>query len=173
MYSVLFLFLSRMKTRKQKQNHIDHHHLFVRMETLTCPLECDKARMASLLKKLLKEIGMKPLDDPHVYYQKTPKWNEGCTGIAPITTSHMAFHFWRYPQKQILQNPMSHCLLQFDVYTCGSLTKSQIQSVLQQLTQFGPTHLDAMLINRKRGVKVDLTLNWDLSDSTWEKFCST
>lgn len=161
-----------MKTRKHKQNHVDHHHFFVRLETTSCPQECDKAHMASVLKRILKDIHMKPLDKPRVYYQKTPRWNEGCTGIVPLTTSHMAFHFWTYPQKQILQSSESKCLLQFDVYTCGSLTKQEIQKVLQHLTQFGPTHLDAFLLNRKRGLKVDLALTWDVSDSSWDTFCS-
>lgn len=158
-----------MKTRKQK--HVEHHHFLVRMETTTCPLESDKKATVEMIRRILKEIRMEPLDEPRVYYQKTPKWNEGLTGIVPITTSHLAFHFWRYPQKQILHNPLSNCLLEFDVYTCGSLSKQQLKKVLQNLTPFEPTHLDATVLNRKHALSIESRMEWDSSDSSWDLFC--
>jgi S-adenosylmethionine/arginine decarboxylase-like enzyme len=159
-----------MKTRKNK--HIQHHHFLMRMETKTCPLESDKEKTVVLINKLLQDIGMVKLDEPHVYYAKHPKCNEGLTAIVPITTSHVAFHFWRWPDKRILSNPQSKCLLEFDIYTCGALSKTQIKNVLRLLGEFGPTHLDATLVNRKYSMTIDSHMKWDSSDSSWESFLS-
>jgi S-adenosylmethionine/arginine decarboxylase-like enzyme len=159
-----------MKTRKNKQ--IQHHHFLMRLETKSCPLEADKEKTVVLINKLLNDIGMVKLDEPHVYYAKDPKCNEGLTAIVPITTSHVAFHFWRWPDKRILHNPASKCLLEFDIYTCGTLSKAQIKKVLKRLTEFGPTHLDATLVNRKMSMSIDSQMKWDSSDSSWESFCS-
>ena len=131
----------------------------MRMETTTCPLEKDKEAVKRMIQTILKDIGMDTLDKPHVYYQKTPRNNEGLTAFVPITTSHLAFHFWRWPDKSILSNPSSQCLLEFDLYTCGTLTKSQMKKVLQNLTQFGPTHVDATLINRKHAMSIETHMN--------------
>lgn len=160
-----------MKTRKQKHKAIQHHHFLMRMETTTCPLENDKETVVRIINQILKDIGMDKLDKPHVYYQATPRNNEGLTAFVPITTSHLAFHFWRWPDKTILNNPSSQCLLEFDLYTCGTLSKKQIKQVLQNLTRFGPTHVDASLINRKTSMSIDSHMKWDASDSSWEAFC--
>lgn len=146
------------KTRKQT---IQHHHLLLRMETKSCPTDEDKEQACHLLKMIVQDVDMKLLGEPHVYYVKSPKYNEGLTAIAPIQTSHIAFHFWRNPDPKIFQNHESKCLLEFDLYTCGTLSLKQICKVLHHLTHFGPTHVNATLLNRNHSLKIDRQLIWD------------
>lgn len=159
------------QTRKIKRTmkpKIQHHHFLLRMETKTCPLETDKDDARNLISYIIRDIGMKMLAAPHVYYVKYPRYNEGLTGIAPIETSHIAFHFWKSPDKKILHNLDSKCLLQFDIYTCGSLNLKQIQKVLHHLTRFNPTHVNATLLNRNYSLTIERQLLWDAAEKDWE-----
>ena len=148
-----------MKTRKNRS--IQHHHLLLRMEMKTCPEETDKESASLLIEHIIHDLHMRLLDKPHVYYVKVPKYNEGLTAISPIQTSHIAFHFWKNPEKSILHQPESKCLLQFDIYTCGTLTIHQIQKVMHHLTCYKPTHVDINLLNRQWSLKIDRQLHWN------------
>jgi S-adenosylmethionine/arginine decarboxylase-like enzyme len=149
------------QTRKNKVEKIEHHHLLLRMETLICPLESDKLKAKNLLETIVHDVNMKLLGEARVYYVVNPHYNEGLTAIAPIQTSHIAFHFWRNPDHKIFQNKESKCLLEFDLYTCGSLSLKQISKILHHLTHFGPTHVNATVLNRNHGLKIDRQLIWD------------
>ena len=164
-----------MKTRKQKKNSetVQHHHLLLRMETETCPLKTDKPKIKDLVKRLLTDINMKRLDEPRIYYMTVPHFNEGLTAIVPIQTSHVAFHFWKNPERQILHAKESNCLLEFDIYTCGTLTMNQIHKVLHHLTQFKPTHVDITLLNRKWSLTIERHMRWDISESEWTDFLNS
>ena len=149
------------KTRRVKKKPvIEHHHLLLRLETEKCPGVDDITAMKGLLSKIIGEIGMKPLDEPRVFYVSRPKYNEGMTGIIPIQTSHIAFHFWTAPEASVLINPKSKCLLQMDLYTCGKLTKRQVGIILHHLTQFQPTHAEITKLNRKYGLSIDRHTHW-------------
>lgn len=154
------------KTRKNKTTtpHIEHHHLLMRIETAVCPLEEDKMRMESMIHEIVKDVDMKPLGGTEVFYLNDPKYNEGLTAIQVIQTSHIAFHFWRRPEKRILKSRRSKCLLQMDVYTCGKLSQKHIGIILQALARFDPTHADVTLLNRKWSLNVESHDKWD-SDS--------
>lgn len=111
---------------------------------------------------------MNLLAAPHVYYLEYPRFNEGLTAIAPIETSHIAFHFWTRPDRKILHNSRANCLLQFDVYTCGSLEIPQVKHVLRHLTGYGPQHADITLLNRNWGLTMDRHMKWDSADgASW------
>jgi len=110
---------------------------------------------------------MKPLDTPKIYYVSRPHYNEGLTAITPIQTSHIAFHFWSNPDRKILHHPDSKCLLEFDLYTCGTLTHRHIERVLHHLTQFGPTHLNLTLLNRNLSLTIDQQSTWDKTEMGW------
>ena len=155
-------------TRKNKNENdlIQHHHLLIRAETETCPSETDKEKMKHFVHTLINDIGMVNLDDPHVYYVKNPRYNEGLTAITPIQTSHIAFHFWRNPAHSILHNVLSKCLLQFDIYTCGKLNRKQIKHVLHMLTDYKPCHTDVTLLNRKWSLSIDKHSKWDAIESS-------
>jgi S-adenosylmethionine/arginine decarboxylase-like enzyme len=159
-----------MKNTTRKQKQIQHHHFLLRMETKTCPGKADIQATEAMVYQIIHEINMKPLDTPKVYYVDTPKYNEGLTAIVPIETSHIAFHFWSRPEQQILKNSESTCLLEFDLYTCGSLSGWQIQKVLSHLTQFEPTHCDVTVLNRKWSLAINKHIKWDASNTSWAKF---
>lgn len=148
-----------MKTRKNKkkrqEQEIQHHHLLLRIETAICPQECDKEKMGTMIRELVKDINMKPLGNQEVFYVSKPRYNEGLTAIQVIETSHIAFHFWKNPDKSILKGKDSKCLLQLDVYTCGTLNSRQIKTILTELSRFEPTHADVTLLNRKWSLVVD------------------
>lgn len=145
---------------------MEHHHLLLRMELETCPKETDKERVGHIIDAIIHDIGMKSLAAPHVYYMKVPRFNEGLTGIAPIETSHIAFHFWTRPDPKILHTRNSNCLLEFDIYTCGSLSQRNIGRVLHHLTFYRPTYADITLLNRNKGLTIDRHMHWNSEESS-------
>jgi S-adenosylmethionine/arginine decarboxylase-like enzyme len=161
--------LARKKTKKQKK-HVQHHHLLLRLETKKCPLENAKEETRDLIIRLVEDIHMKLLGEPRVYYVKYPRYNEGLTALAPIQTSHIAFHFWKNPERKILHSKASHCLLEFDLYTCGSLTLTNIQKILHHFTKFGPTHANITLLNRNYSLTIERQLLWDAQTMEWVKW---
>lgn len=134
--------------------------MLLRMEMKRCPGEHDKDVIAEMIRTVIKDIGMNLLGEPHVYFVKSPAYNEGLTGIATIETSHIAFHFWTRPQRRVLHHRSSRCLLQMDVYTCGTLRGPQISKVLHHLTQFGPTHVEITVLNRNMGLTIQRHNRW-------------
>jgi S-adenosylmethionine/arginine decarboxylase-like enzyme len=161
---------SRAKSRTKHRNAstIQHHHLLLRMEMRRCPAATDKKEVEALLLRIVKDIHMTPLDKPHMYYVKHPYYNEGLTGIVPIQTSHIAFHFWKNPEPAILKAPNSRCLLEFDLYTCGELSRADIRRVLHHLTGFQPTRADVTVLNRKWSLAIDRHQHWSEEGSeTW------
>jgi len=160
--------LTNNNTRKLRK--IQHHHLLLRVETESCPQSNEKHVARSMVSKIIKDIRMKPLDTPKIYYVKLPRYNEGLTAITPIQTSHIAFHFWNRPERSILHHKDSHCLLEFDLYTCGTLTKRHIQRILHHLSQFKPTHINASLLNRNRALTLELQKTWDKEQGPWTEW---
>jgi len=159
---------SKRVTRKiKKQPDIQHHHLLLRVETATCPQECDKEKMGTMIREVVKDIDMKPLGSQEVFYVSKPKYNEGLTAIQVIETSHIAFHFWKNPNRNILKSKTSRCLLQLDVYTCGTLNSKQIKTILTELSRFEPTHADITLLNRKWSLIVDRHDRYDEKSGSW------
>jgi S-adenosylmethionine/arginine decarboxylase-like enzyme len=156
------------KTRKQNMpsKKIQHHHMLLRLELQHCPAKDDKDKISKLIQNIIDDIQMKSLAAPHVYYVEYPRYNEGLTGIAPIETSHIAFHFWTRPDKKILHCKKSNCLLEFDIYTCGSLTQHNVGRVLHHLTVFGPTYADITILNRNLGLTIDRHIHWSSEQSS-------
>jgi S-adenosylmethionine/arginine decarboxylase-like enzyme len=169
----------RQQTKKSRANRpstkIQHHHLLLRLELETCPKKEDKEKIENLIQHIIDDIQMKSLAPPRVYYVEYPKYNEGLTGIAPIETSHIAFHFWTRPDKRILHTSKSNCLLEFDIYTCGSLTQRNIAHVLHHLTQFKPTYADITVLNRNWGLTIERHMHWDMNSNarSWANWLET
>ena len=149
------------KTRKNCKTNIQHHHLLLRMETKKYPKREDKEKVANLIRRIILELDMDIIGSPHLHYLETPLENKGFTGVASIQTSHVSFHFWDVPAKGWLQNTDSKSLLQFDIYTCGNLTKQHIKKVVKILSIYEPTHIDIDVMNRKRTLKLDAHYQWD------------
>lgn len=162
------------KTRRQNapSKKIQHHHMLLRMELQRCPGKNDKDKIAKLIQTIIDDIQMKSLAAPHVYYVEYPRYNEGLTGIAPIETSHIAFHFWTRPDRKILHCKKSKCLLEFDIYTCGSLTQHNVGRVLHHLTAFGPTYADITILNRNMGLTIERHMHWNSEQhaANWSKW---
>ena len=104
---------------------------------------------------------MKIIDVPHVYYLDVPANNKGITSASSIETSHISFHFWDTPEPDQLINKKSKSLLQFDIYTCGNLTKKQAKGVIKQLSIYMPTRVDIDVLNRKKKLKIDYSISWN------------
>jgi len=141
------------------------------MELEKCPGKEDKEKVEHMIQQIIDDIQMKSLAAPHVYYMTYPRWNEGLTGIAPIETSHIAFHFWNRPDPRILHTGKSNCLLEFDIYTCGTLTSRQVGRVLHHLTQYGPAYADITILNRNWGLTIDRHFHWS-SESQGESWAT-
>ena len=86
-----------------------HKHLMIRAYADHAPTE--EYQVKAWLEMLITWLGMKKLQGPFVSYVDV-EGNRGTTAVAMIETSHIAFHIWDEQQP---------ALLQFDVYTCGSL----------------------------------------------------
>lgn len=140
--------------------HIEHHHLLVRMEIRHCPKEHDVDVVKGKFETIIRDIHMKALAPPTIRYLKGPPENKGMTGIMPIETSHIAFHFWDTPERGILQNSKSSCLLQFDLYTCGSLSHAQIAKVLGHMSCYRPVAAEITLLNRQTGLAIEKHVRW-------------
>ena len=95
------------------------------------------------LKFLVDQINMKIIKGPFASYVDATG-NKGLTAIVMIETSHIAFHIWDEP------NPG---LLQFDLYTCGSLDLDKVINTLKQY--FTLTEYDYILFDRENGFVVE------------------
>jgi len=168
---------TRRASRRQNRpsSKIQHHHMLLRLELQHCPTKDDKEKISKLIQHIIKDINMKSLATPHVYYVEYPKYNEGLTGIAPIETSHIAFHFWTRPDPKILHTTKSNCLLEFDMYTCGSLSQRNVGHVLHHLTQYSPTYADITILNRNLGLTIERHMHWnsDQSQLSWPNWLET
>jgi S-adenosylmethionine/arginine decarboxylase-like enzyme len=162
----------RRTTRRRARTpfQVEHHHMLLRLETTECAWAKDRAEVKHLLETMLRDIHMKPLAAPETFYVKEPLYNEGLTAIVPIQTSHVAFHFWSRPEREILHADKSNCLLQFDLYTCGTLTRQQVGRILHHMTRFGPTHAEITILNRNYGLAIDRHMQWEARGDSWSRW---
>ena len=143
------------------ENLIHHNHLLIRMELIKFPIKKDIKFVKNLCKKIISLINMKLLGKPNIYYLDEQIENEGITGTCSIETSHLSFHIWNSPEKEILQNKKSIGLLQFDIYTCGILTKEYIKIILKNLKIFIPTRINIDVLDRKKNLKIKYSEYWN------------
>ena len=99
---------------------IYHKHLLVNAK-VTNPMNTEEQGI-EFLRFLVDQINMKIIKGPFASYVDA-EGNKGLTAIVMIETSHIAFHIWDEP------NPG---LLQFDLYTCGSLDLEKTKAILKQ-----------------------------------------
>jgi len=86
-----------------------HKHLMIRANVVNPPRSPEK--VIEWLKIFVESLDMKILQGPFCSYVDQPG-NRGLTAVVMIETSHIAFHLW---------DEHDPALLQFDIYTCGSL----------------------------------------------------
>jgi S-adenosylmethionine/arginine decarboxylase-like enzyme len=93
----------------------------------------------NFLTDLVNAIDMKIIKGPFASYVEKDG-NKGLTAIVMIETSHIAFHIW---------DEVDPGLLQFDLYTCGSL---HLPAVLEKLEDaFDLVKLEYNLFDREDG----------------------
>ena len=120
---------------------IYHKHLLINAK-VSNPMNTEEQGI-DFLKFLVDQINMKIIKGPFASYVDATG-NKGLTAIVMIETSHIAFHIWDEP------NPG---LLQFDLYTCGSLDLDKVINTLKQY--FTLTEYDYILFDRENGFVVE------------------
>ena len=116
---------------------IFHKHLLVNAKVHN-PMRSEEEAI-DFLTRLVERIDMKIIKGPFAAYVDKPG-NEGLTAIVMIETSQIAFHIWD------AQDPS---LLQFDLYTCGSL---DLPLVFEEFAKaFDVIELDYELFDRANG----------------------
>lgn len=120
---------------------IFHKHLLVNAK-VNNPMQSEQEAIDFLI-SLVNSIDMKIIKGPFASYVDKDG-NKGLTAIVMIETSHIAFHIW---------DEESPGLLQFDLYTCGSLDLDAVMNTLNQ--NFDIASLEYKLFDRENGFVVE------------------
>lgn len=117
-----------------------HKHLMIRGYANYAPTDTDE--VIGWIDEFISFLGMKKLQGPFASYVDVIG-NKGLTAVAMIETSHIAFHIWDE------QNP---ALLQFDVYTCGSLN---VEETLEKVSgYFDLCKYEYLVYDRENGFEL-------------------
>ena len=120
---------------------IYHKHLLVNAKVAN-PMNTEEQGI-DFLKFLVDQINMKIIKGPFASYVDVPG-NRGLTAIVMIETSHIAFHIW---------DQADPGLIQFDLYTCGSLDLDKVLSIFKD--NFDVKEIDYVLFDREDGFIVE------------------
>ena len=120
---------------------IFHKHLLVNAK-VNNPIQ-NEDEAIDFLTRLVSEIDMKIIKGPFAHYVDKPG-NKGLTAIVMIETSHIAFHIW---------DEVEPGMLQFDLYTCGSLDTPKVLDMLNE--RFDIEDMDWVLLDREVGFTVE------------------
>jgi len=120
---------------------IYHKHLLVNAKVTN--LMNTEEQGIEFLRNLVNQIDMKIIKGPFASYVDA-EGNKGLTAIVMIETSHIAFHIWDEP------NPG---LLQFDLYTCGSLDLNKVISILNEY--FTVEEMEYVQFDREHGFNIE------------------
>jgi len=116
---------------------IYHKHLLVNAKVHD-PIDTEQQGI-DFLKNLVEKIDMKIVQGPFASYVNK-KGNRGLTAVVMIETSHIAFHIW---------DEADPALVQFDLYTCGSLELEKVLQIFKQT--FKVDSLEFVLFDRENG----------------------
>ncbi len=116
---------------------IYHKHLLVNAKVKN-PMNTEEQGV-DFLNELVKKIDMKILRGPFASYVDKDG-NKGLTAIVMIETSHIAFHIW---------DEVDPALLQFDLYTCGSLDLDKVINIIS--SAFSIESMEYILFDRENG----------------------
>lgn len=120
---------------------IFHKHMLVNAK-VSNPIKSEQEAI-DFLTDLVRRVDMKIIKGPFAQYLDV-EGNRGLTAIVMIETSHIAFHIW---------DETDPGLLQFDLYTCGSLDKFTVLNALNQ--RFDIKSIDWVLFDRENGFVVE------------------
>jgi len=133
---------------------IQHKHVIIRAEILSPPEESEESekKLNDSVESLIKAIGMKTVLPARCVWVGE-KGNEGYTGQAGLETSHIAYHIWNKPDKDIMNCHVAG-LLQLDVYTCGCLGAVEIDIIENWIALlFDAVKIEIMLLDRSKSLK--------------------
>lgn len=116
---------------------IYHKHLLVNAKVRNPMNQVHDA--IEFLNTLVERINMKIIKGPFAHYVNAPG-NEGLTAFVMIETSHIAFHIW---------DQKDPAMLQFDLYTCGSLDQDEVITTLGEF--FDLVMVDYKMLDREEG----------------------
>ena len=120
---------------------IFHKHMLVNAKVKN-PIKTEQEAI-DFLTDLVRRVDMKIIKGPFAQYLDV-EGNRGLTAIVMIETSHIAFHIW---------DETDPGLIQFDLYTCGSLDLDKVLSVFKQYFQV--KEFDYVLFDRENGFVVE------------------
>jgi len=120
---------------------IFHKHMLVNAK-VSNPIHSEQEAI-DFLTDLVRRVDMKIIKGPFASYVDAPG-NKGLTAIVMIETSHIAFHIW---------DEVDPGLLQFDLYTCGSLDKFTVLNALNE--RFDIKSIDWVIYDRENGFVVE------------------
>ncbi len=120
---------------------IFHKHLLINAK-IKDPIK-NEQEASDFLVDLVNKIDMKIIKGPFASYVDKDG-NKGLTAIVMIETSHIAFHIW---------DETDPGLIQFDLYTCGSLNVDKVMDLFKQ--RFNVESMDWILIDRENGFVVE------------------
>lgn len=139
---------------------IKHLHLIIRATTykeINLPESAESmSKLNTSLAGLIEDIGMKAVMLPRAVYVGA-EGNEGYTGNAGLETSHVAYHVW---DKQNL--------IQFDLYTCGSLDEDKIFTCLKWIEYIVGTLSNVVVLLLDRASRVEILYEGTFLDRTLE-----
>jgi len=118
-----------------------HKHLLINAK-IKNPMQSENEAI-TFLTDLVEKIDMKIIKGPFASYVDKDG-NKGLTAIVMIETSHIAFHIW---------DETDPGLVQFDLYTCGSLNVPSVFEIFQKA--FDVESLDYVLFDRENGFVIE------------------
>lgn len=125
-----------------------HKHVIIRAETEFAPLlsTYTEELLNSSIESLIKSIGMKVVLPARCVWVGQ-EGNEGYTGQAGLETSHIAYHIWNNPSRDIM-NTDAPCLFQLDLYTCGCLGDEEIAKIVRWVDKWVIKDLEVKVFDR-------------------------
>lgn len=109
-----------------------HKHVIIRAYVSNPPNNADYLK--EWCKDIIKQVGMKVLNGPHVVYSNEIPGNEGFTATAVLDFSHLALHAWD-----------CNGLIEFDLFSCKDFNP---QIVLTKLSEFDIISHSILIIDR-------------------------
>jgi S-adenosylmethionine/arginine decarboxylase-like enzyme len=123
------------------ENMLFHKHMLINAK-VSNPIKTESEAI-EFLENLVRRIDMKIIKGPFASYVDAPG-NRGLTAIVMIETSHIAFHIW---------DEVDPGMLQFDLYTCGSLDKFDVLNTLND--RFDIKSIEWVLFDRENGFVIE------------------
>ncbi len=123
-------------------NHLNHKHVIFKAKLLNPPTT--ELQIHRWIEAIVPEIGMSFFMGPYVKKSEL-EGNKGITGIAVITTSHIALHTF--------DNDDGTSDLQLDVYSCKCFDKKVVIDSLKVL--YNAVDFEILELDRNNNLKIE------------------